>query len=1300
MAVTKTADVDQAAANSDITYTITVYNNGPDSASSATLNDPLPAGTTFVSLSSPAGWACSTPSVGSGGIVNCSNATFPVSGGDVFTLVVHIPSNAAPGTTYTNQASVNTTTFDPNDENNTASAFTIVPGTNADIRVTKVASANQVFANSDVTYTIQISNTGPDTAASAELFDALPLDMTFVSLTQSSSPGPAWSCSTPSVGTNGSVVCTTPTLAEGDLTTFTLVGHIPSGASVGTTYNNSAVGSSSTSDPDSGNNTAVAATVVANCLSSLVVTSNADSGAGSLRQAIVDACTGGTITFDMNQVVSPITLTTAELLINKNLTITGPGANVLTVTRSAAGATPNFRIFEIATSTNVAISGLTISNGVALGAGNAGEGGGILNSGTLAVDGLAVSGNQAGDTTNPGLGAGLASVSGTLTVTNSTISGNIVTGNGGGIGNIATTKVINSTISNNRATSFGGGVINANAGATLGVLNSTITNNRSDSNNAGPNGGGGIAEGALSNPPILNNTIVAGNFRGGTGTTRDDLNGAYSSSSSNNLIGDGTGMTGITNGTNGNKVGTGANPINPLLATLGNYGGPTPTHRLLPGSPAVDAGSDALAVDTIGDPLATDQRGIGFPRFIGPAVDIGSVEVDYSIVPTAGTPQSTAVNTAFPIALKATLTESDIPVSGISVTFTAPTSGPRGTFSSGNTATVVTDANGVATAPTIAANSTPGTYNVAATVVGVTDPANFSLTNVAGPTTHFGVTAPANATAGVAFNFTVTALDASNNTVTNYTGTVHFTSNDPSATLPADSTLTNGTGTFSATLRTAGNRTITATDTSTAATGTSNTITVTPTAATHFSVVAPGSVTAGTAFNFTVTALDQFNNTAAGYTGTVRFNSSDLNATLPANSTLTNGTGTFSATLRTIGNQTITATDVNNSAINGTSNIIAVLKPTPGLSGTVSPTSGNVGTAFTDTAVLSGGVTPTGTITFTVYGPNAPNCATAVFTSSKTVNGNGTYVSDPFTPTAPGTYTFVAFYSGDVNNNPVSTVCGAASQTFTVTSPAPTPTPAQSLNISTRVRTELGDRAMIGGFIVSGNAPKTVVIRGLGPSLSSFNLTDLLANPQLELKGPNNNLIFLNKDWKDSQRSIIEGTNFQPKDDRESVIVISLNPGAYTAILSGEGGTTGIGLVEVYDTSPNSDSKLGNISTRGFVQTGDKVMIGGFTLGTNNNPTRIAIRGRGPSLSQFGLSPVLADPTLELRNQNGTLLIVNDDWQSDTVSAGNLTANGLGLSDPKEAGIFTSLPAGQFTAILAGKGGGIGIGLLEIYNLQ
>jgi hypothetical protein len=245
---------------------------------------------------------------------------------------------------------------------------------------------------------------------------------------------------------------------------------------------------------------------------------------------------------------------------------------------------------------------------------------------------------------------------------------------------------------------------------------------------------------------------------------------------------------------------------------------------------------------------------------------------------------------------------------------------------------------------------------------------------------------------------------------------------------------------------------------------------------------------------------------------------------------------------------------------------------------------------------------------------------------------------------------------------------------------------------------------MIGGFIITGNVPKPVVLRGMGPSLVAAGIPagSVLNDPVIELRGASGALIVSNDNWKESpQRPSIEGTIFQPSDDREAVILATLPPAAYTVVLKGVGGTTGIGLVEVYDNNSSLDSTLGNISTRGFVQTGNEVMIGGFVLGGNNNPTNIAVRALGPSLASFGLANLLADPTLELHNANGTIMVSNDDWQSDAASAAKLSANGLALPNPKESGIFTSLaPPGQFTAIVAGKNGGIGIALVEIYNLR
>jgi predicted Abi (CAAX) family protease len=258
------------------------------------------------------------------------------------------------------------------------------------------------------------------------------------------------------------------------------------------------------------------------------------------------------------------------------------------------------------------------------------------------------------------------------------------------------------------------------------------------------------------------------------------------------------------------------------------------------------------------------------------------------------------------------------------------------------------------------------------------------------------------------------------------------------------------------------------------------------------------------------------------------------------------------------------------------------------------------------------------------------------------------------------------------------------------------------LNISTRLRVELGDRVMIGGFIINGGASKKVAVRGIGPSLVSAGISDALTDPTLELRDSTGALLFQNDNWQDNpaQAAQLNTLGLAPQNPNESAIVTTLQPGAYTAVMAGKNGGTGIGLVEVYDADSASASQLANISTRGFVQTGDNVMIGGFILGGSNQNTGIVVRGIGPSLAQFGLSNVLADPTLELRDSNGALLLSNDDWQNDPAQAAQLSARGLAPQDAKESAIFTSLPPGAFTAILAGKNSGTGIGLIEIYNVQ
>ena len=314
---------------------------------------------------------------------------------------------------------------------------------------------------------------------------------------------------------------------------------------------------------------------------------------------------------------------------------------------------------------------------------------------------------------------------------------------------------------------------------------------------------------------------------------------------------------------------------------------------------------------------------------------------------------------------------------------------------------------------TTGAQTITATDTVTATITGTSGTITVAASAVA---THFMVSASITQTAGVAFNVAVSALDASNAIVTGYTGTVHFTSSDGAAVLPANSTLTNGTGNFSVTLNTLGSQTITATDTVTATiTGTSSAITVSSAAATHFSVTAPASATSGTAFNFTVTALDALNHTATSYAGTAHFTSTDGAATLPANSTLTNGVGMFSATLNTVGNQTITATDTVTASITGTSgtiNVTAVAAPqlvvqTAGTgTGTVTGNGINCtsGSANGCTVSVSAGTQVTLTAmpgansTFTSW---SAICESATTTCSFTMPATTTMVTATFTLNAP-----------------------------------------------------------------------------------------------------------------------------------------------------------------------------------------------------------------------------------------------------------------------------------------------------------
>ncbi|MFZ1221039.1 MAG: PKD domain-containing protein, partial [Chthoniobacterales bacterium] len=284
--------------------------------------------------------------------------------------------------------------------------------------------------------------------------------------------------------------------------------------------------------------------------------------------------------------------------------------------------------------------------------------------------------------------------------------------------------------------------------------------------------------------------------------------------------------------------------------------------------------------------------------------------------------------------------------------------------------------------------------------------------------------------------------------------------------------------------------------------------------------------------------------------------------------------------------------------------------------------------------------------------------------------------------------------------------------TPTPTPPSPTPTPtttpiptatpsstpaAQAINLSTRMRVQTGDNVGIGGFIITGNAPKHVVLRVIGAMYEKF---DRLYDPVLELHGPGAFATITNDNWRDDpvQAAAILATGLAPYDNLESAIDATLNPGLYTAVVRGKNNTSGVGVVEVYDLSQTVDSKLANISTRAFVGTSSKIVIAGFILGGNSGEDRIVVRGIGPSLTTLGVPNALANPMLELRGANGSLLIANNDWQDNPAQAAELTAAGLAPTSQLESAIATTLPPGQYTVLLAGLNNGTGVGLVEVYD--
>jgi len=255
------------------------------------------------------------------------------------------------------------------------------------------------------------------------------------------------------------------------------------------------------------------------------------------------------------------------------------------------------------------------------------------------------------------------------------------------------------------------------------------------------------------------------------------------------------------------------------------------------------------------------------------------------------------------------------------------------------------------------------------------------------------------------------------------------------------------------------------------------------------------------------------------------------------------------------------------------------------------------------------------------------------------------------------------------------------------------PNPARLANISTRMQVLTGDNVMIGGFIVGGLQPKQVVVRARGPSLLAAGIAGPLPNPVLQLLS-GASLIASNDDWGTAANAAaITASGFAPSNASESAILATLTPGAYTAIVSGLAGSTGVGIVEVFELD-QIHAPLSNISTRGQVLTGDNVMIAGFII-QGDSPQTVIVRARGPSLAAFGIANPLANPVLQVF-AGASLVGANDDWAGG-LDAGTIQAAGFAPSNALESALRLTLAPGAYTVVVSGNAGGTGVAIVEVF---
>jgi CSLREA domain-containing protein len=917
-------------------------------------------------------------------------------------------------------------------------------------------------------------------------------------------------------------------------------------------------------------------------------------------------------------------------------TVTG---NKVTATNQSLGMHGGGVVFNFHTQiTNSSID----NNSVLVGSNNdpAGYGGGISVGGffynaDLVLDRSVVQSNVANDGGGINIDGGTnASNDPTVAVRNSSIYYNLAT-NGSGIFNLGQLTVTNSTFYLNAASKSGGGLYNSK---TATVNSTTFYANIADYDATNDGDGGGIFVAGGATQYLRNSLLTGEEDRTTTSAVFPDCVGTIISQDYN-LIQQtpAPGGCNVIGTTAHNKIGTFPNV---LSTTFQDNGGPTPTLELPPGSAAIDAGDDSV----LGPPLnlAEDQR--GYPRKVGAHVDIGALETG-------------------PLQTGTTFT----------VTNTAEHDDGNCTTDDCTLLEAINAANANADVSTI--NFAPGVSGV---ILNTLMPNGLSITN---PVTING---PGASVLTISGNNVSRVFNVTTSGVVTFSGL----------------TIARGSGNGGGGILNSSSGTVNVTN---------STLSGSSVTSTGGGILNSSSGTVNVT-NSTLSGNSASSSTGAGggicnsSSGTVNV----TNSTISGNSTgssggggIFNGSGTLNVTNSTLsGNSTTGGGGGISSGSGGTGNIKSTIialntgASSPDVSGSfasqgfnlIDETDGSTGfTAATDqtgTIALpldpkldpvglqnNGG--PTQTIALLLGSPAVDKGKSFGLTTDQ--RGLSIF-DDPGVPNAAG---------GDGRDIGAFELNGGQQ------------VPTVLANISTRLLVETGNNVLIGGFIITGTQPKKVIVRAIGPSLSVF-FTGVLADPVLELHGPGGFATITNDNWRSDQEAEIIATTIPPSNDLESAIVATLpaNNSAYTAIVGGVNNGTGIGVVEAYDLDRTVDSKLANISTRGFVQTGDDVLIGGLIV-LGQNPLRVIVRAIGPSLSLPGS---LGDPTLELHDGNGALIAANDNWRSDQEA--EIIATTIPPSNDLESAIVRNLTPGNYTAIVRGVNGTTGVALVEVYALN